>query len=117
MKVYALPKEVPAPEIDWSKPDDWRAKEAAHAEALKAWLIRGGYTGPRTGEIARFPHADGYANYMLADGAKKSVLIHLPYGDAWNYPYIERLTKKDILENLDRAKALNALFAKKKATA
>jgi hypothetical protein len=37
-------------------------------------------------------------------------LIHLPLWDAWEYQYVERLTKKDIVEKINQRKAMDKLF-------
>jgi hypothetical protein len=114
MKVYACPAELPEPETDYKNYD--RAKEAAkieaHKAALKNWLKGSGYTGKRTGETVRFQVADGYAEYMLADG-RKSALIHLPYYDGYSYPDVAYLPKKEILRRIEAEKNFAALFAKK----
>jgi len=114
MKVYACPDEIPAPEIDFKSFDlkKLRADEEQHQARLKAWLIARGYTGKNTGELVSFPVADGYAQYMFADG-KSPALIHLPYGDAYQYPHIQYLPKAEILKNIERRKGLAKLFGKK----
>lgn len=112
MKVYSSP--IPAPEYDYANYDRDKvmAAEDEHSVKLKAWLLANGYNGKRTGEIASFPIADGYASYMLGDG-KKSCLIHLPYGDAYNYPDVRFLPKAEVLKRIDSSKRMAALFAKK----
>ncbi len=106
MKVYSCPDEVQFPEPDFTSYDlaKEQAREQAHSEALKAWLIEQGYTGPYTGEILLEPHADGYAQYMMADG-RSSCLIHLPYGDAWNSPNVTHLPKKEVIARIKRSRA------------
>jgi hypothetical protein len=39
-------------------------------------------------------------------------LVHVPLGDAWDYPYIERLTATDIQNKIDQTKAMAKLFKK-----
>lgn len=112
MKVYSIPTEAPqAPGFDC---DDWMTEEQAHREALGAWLKEQGYKGPNTGKCARFPVADGHAEYMLADGKGRygnSFLFHLPYGDAYQYPHVAYLPKKEIVENIKRHERVAALFS------
>jgi hypothetical protein len=115
MKVYSTPIEFAEPDYRNYNSDAERQREEQHQEAVKQWLLDNGYTGPRTGEIARFGVADGYASYMFADGGRRSALIHLPYGDAWHYPHIEHLPKKAIIEQLDLQKKREAFFARKRA--
>jgi hypothetical protein len=111
MKVYSCPDEVKWDEPDYKNYDSDREqkREAEHLEKLKAWLIEAGYNGKYTGEIVRFPRGDGYAQYMMADG-KKSCLIHLPYGDAWDYPDVEFLPKKEIIKRINQWKGARAIF-------
>jgi uncharacterized protein with ACT and thioredoxin-like domain len=114
MKVYGLPEEIKY-QPDYSKFDyeaERQREETAKAE-LKAWLQKEGYTGPLTGEIASFGQGDGYANYMFADAGRRSCLIHLPFGDAWQLPYIERLTKADIVKKIQQQKNMKAIFGRK----
>lgn len=98
MKVYGCPQTLPAPEFDL----DYKKQEAAeqeHQEKLKQWLINNGYTNKHTGEIYRTRAGDGCAQYMIADG-NPSCLVHLPYGDAWQAPDVEFLSKKEILKRI-----------------
>jgi hypothetical protein len=59
--------------------------------------------------VIQFPVADGYAQYMVASLSPVE-LIHLPLWDAWEYQYVERLTKKDIVEKINQRKAMDKLF-------
>jgi hypothetical protein len=115
MKVYVTP--IPAPSVDYANFDLAKVtrEESEHQQALCDWLRARGYTGKRTGQIASFPVADGYAQYMLAEGPKKtSCLIHLPYGDAYSYLHIEHLPKKVIIDSIERKAKIAALFSKQK---
>ena len=107
MKVYSTP--VPF-ENKWD--DDWQKHEADHQEQVKAWLQANGYSGPRTGEVLSFGVGDGCASYMYADApGAKACLIHLPYGDAYQYPDVRYLPKKEVLRRLDSQKRVAALFS------
>lgn len=114
MKVYECPAEIPEIEVDYKNYDREKeeAKEDAHRAQLKAWLKANGYPGKRTGETVRFGVADGYAQYMLAEG-KRSVLIHLPYGDAYSYRDVGFLPKAEILKRIEQDKRIRAIFSKK----
>lgn len=105
MKVYSIPDEIPAPKPDYSNYDHRKEAlaEQKHCEDLKAFLIRSGYTGAHTGEIVSFPVADGRALYMMAEG-RSSCLIHLPYGDAYQYRDVAFLPKKEILRRIEAEK-------------
>jgi hypothetical protein len=82
---------------------------------LKAKLIEMGYTGKLTGEIVRFPIADGAAQYMVAEGQKKTILIWLEIHDAWNIPdaHARGLNKTDIKNMVTRNERMAALFGRK----
>jgi hypothetical protein len=60
------------------------------------------------GEVVSFPVADGNANYVIV---KPSEVVHLATGDAWHYQYIDRLTAKDIEQEIKRSKALHKIFS------
>lgn len=114
MKVYALPENLPAPQPDYRNYDATKeqAAEAKHCAEVKAWLISQGYKGKHTGRIVRFGVADGYAQYMIADGPK-SFLIHLPYVDGYQYRDVAFLPKKEIIRRADADDAFQAMFSKK----
>lgn len=117
MKVYAVPEAVPAPQPDYSNFDIAKeiAAEEKHMADLKAHLIAVGYTGKHTGGVVSYPVADGRALYMLADGKGRygsSFLIHLPYGDAYQYRGVEHFPKKAIIEDIERGKKFAKLFSK-----
>lgn len=114
MKVFATPPNLPAPEYDLRhyNPDRIARKEAAHVAALTEWLVtEEGCKPGLTGKIAQFQVADGYAQYMFADKGRESFLIHLPYGDGYQFRYIERLTREDILVQIDAQERRDAFFA------
>lgn len=102
-------------EADYSNFDFARiqADEDRHRDALKAKLVEMGYDGKRTGDILRVPMADSFAAYMLAHKGRKSCLIHLPYGDAWNSPDVRFLPLTEVLRRIDGQRKLDELFAAK----
>jgi hypothetical protein len=77
--------------------------------AIIAYVKKNG-SGELKGEIVRFPVADGHAQYVVFS-SKPLQLIHLPVYDAWHFQYANRLTVKDIKEEVRRGKALKAMFA------
>lgn len=116
MRVYDVPAAVRWIETDYRNYDAQReqAREAQHMADLKAHLIEYGHRGKYTGKIVRFGVADGYALYMLADGRGRygnSFLIHLPYGDAYHYRGIEHFPKREIVREIERYEALQAIFS------
>ena len=117
MKVYSLPAELKF-EPDYLSFDvaAEAARELEHRKAVEAWLRKNGYKGKRTGETLRVPHADSYAQYMFGQGSK-CILIHLPYGDGWNSPHVARMTRDDVIEQLDYSAMLDRMFADKRRDA
>ena len=68
--------------------------------------------GEYIGERLRFPAADGYAEYVVAN-LKPVELVHCDIGDGWSYQGANRLTKKDVMQQVDSYKRLSELFSKK----
>lgn len=66
---------------------------------------------PYAGESLYIPYADGSAHYMVMS-LKPVELVHIPLGDAWDAPYVHRMTAKDIKGEIDRKKKIQALFRK-----
>lgn len=105
-KVYSSPIKVP--EFDFNT---YEKDEARYIDDLKKWVKSNVPKSKYAGEIVKFPHADGYAQYMIMS-LKPAKLIHLPLGDAWQIPdaYERGLTSKEIKLNVDSGKELQALF-------
>lgn len=118
MKVYGLPAEleatIPHPDYQNFDYDTMIENENIHRESIKQCLIENGYTGRHTGGVLRMPIADGHAEYMLADG-NPSILVHLPYGDAWDHPDVTFLPKKEVIRRIKNDEAMRKLFAEHKA--
>lgn len=118
MKIYSLPEELeatlPPIMIDGEFNENWFEDEEAHRAQVAMWLKENGYNGPYSGEVVRFPRADGYANYMLADCTPglglRSFLLHLPYGDAWYYDGVEYIPKSKIVEMIKQERRVAKLF-------
>jgi hypothetical protein len=108
-KIFSPPGEIPVPEIRLR--DNWQEKEQEFTEKLKEWCQKRRPDQDGVGEVIQFPRADGYAVYMVA-GTKPVELIHLPLGDAWEFEYAHRLTKKDIMEKIKQSRSLHKLFGK-----
>lgn len=65
--------------------------------------------GVDEGRLIRFPYADGYAWYQVVSVSPPK-LRPVPYGDAWAYPYANRLRADDIRVELQRREGLVRLF-------
>lgn len=115
MRIYSCPTEVPAPEIDFRNYNHDREmrREEEHRQQLAQWLRTNGYPGANTGRICSFPVADGKAMYMVAEKGRSVSLIHLPYGDAWQYRDVQFLPKDEILRRCDAEDRLRAFFARR----
>jgi hypothetical protein len=112
LKVYSTPAEIPVPEFDWTDLKAYQEKENKFIEDLRKFCINRN-NAEYVGEVIQFPVADGYAQYMVAS-LKPVELIHLPIVDAWQYPYIERLTKNDIVDKINQKRAMDKLFSRSK---
>lgn len=112
MKIYRCPEEVEFGKTDFANYDLAKelARERQHATRLKDWLTANGWNGPATGGIVSFPVGDGRAQYMLGDG-KKPCLIHLPYGDSYQYRDAEFLPKAEILKRIKQEQDSRDTFA------
>jgi hypothetical protein len=112
MQVFAAPTVIPVPELfvpgQQGSPDfaAYEAKCDAYIAAVGAHLRANGFTGPNTGKVYRIGHADGYAQYIVAEAPPRSrpsfALVHLPLMDAWDSPWAQRVTKKDVLAYINR---------------
>ena len=112
-KVFSAPNSIPLPQWSIKKThQENMAEEKAYLDQLKDMLTKRKPTQKLVGEIIRFPAADGYAEYMVASTTPLE-LVHIPLGDAWNFQYAHRLTKKDVEEKIKNQKALEELFKKK----
>lgn len=115
-KVYDVPEQIKVPDFNWEDIDQYNKDCDKFKADLRQWCVdraaRAGVTDENIGEIIRFPVADGYAEYMVAC-LKPVQLIHIPLWDAWEFGYAHRLTKKDIIEDIKKTKAINKIFGGK----
>lgn len=113
LKVFSAPPEICPPKINYGRPDyaEYQREESRYLDEL-ADLLRKRSTDKNVGEVVRFPHADGYACYMVAKW-RPLQLVHLELGDGWHYPYVERLTAADIEKVISRSRRLAAYFKEK----
>jgi hypothetical protein len=107
-KVYCPPDEIKVPEFNWEDIPAYEAANKKFIEDLKQWCVNRN-NAEHVGEVIQFPVADGYAQYMVA-ALSPVELIHIPLWDAWEYQYVERLSKKDIVEKINQRKAMDNLF-------
>jgi hypothetical protein len=115
VKVYRTPDEVPVPEPDYRNYDFDReqARENQYLEDLRKWGEANGFVGGHNGKIAAWGQGDGYARYMFFTKGRETFLIHLALGDAWQLPYVNRLTKADVVQRIEQSENMKSIFAKR----
>lgn len=64
---------------------------------------------PEAGKEIYFSVADGHARYVVLS-MKPVELIHLDVMDGYQFRYANRLTAKDVRDELKRLEALNKIF-------
>ena len=112
-KIFSAPSSIPLPQWSIKKTrQENMAEEKAYLSQLKDMLVKRKPTQKLVGEIIKFGVADGYAEYMVASMSPLE-LVHIPLGDAYEFPYVQRLTKKDVEDKIKGQKALEELFKKK----
>lgn len=110
-KIYSPPASIKVPEFNWEDIPAYENACKKFIDDLKEFC-KSRNNAEHVGEVIQFPVADGYAQYMVASLSPVE-LIHLPLMDAWEFQYVERLTKKDIIEKINQRKALDDLFSAK----
>ena len=110
--IYSVPKNVKLPKMDFSNFDraKWLKDEEDFKKALRKDIKSKGYTGKNSGEIIKFPVADGYAEYMVLQ-MRPLGLIHLPLGDAYQFQYAHLMTAKEVNEQIEGQKRMDKFFA------
>jgi len=111
MKVYDVPKELPAPKFDFNNIEGYDKACSDHKEKLKTYLVTMGYTGKNTGLEYQTPMADGCACYMIADAPRQACLIHLPYWDGWHDRNVEFVPKKEIIARAKQQAGWVSIFS------
>lgn len=111
--IYQAPEQFKRPVYDSTKPyGDYRAACHKYIEDIKAWAKQKNPNDEWAGKIALFPVADGHAQYIVLS-LKPLTLIHDDTGDAYEFPYAERLTVRDIKENIKMNESLlQSVFGK-----
>lgn len=101
MKVYSVDDSIQRPKIDFSfyNLKNARKEEAEYVVKVKEWLHSLGYTSPNTGRLLVTGYADGAAVYMFCESAnkRKSFLVHIDIGDAYDDPLVHGLTKTAVM--------------------
>jgi len=106
-KIYSAPTSVETPKYNLPKSgENWkdhleqeRKSEIDYIEKLRAFAKTRKPNGKNVGEVVHFPVADGHASYMVLS-MRPLELMHIPLGDAYQFRYVNRLTAKDIENNI-----------------
>lgn len=106
-KIYRSP--IDKPPFNFSNMEAWRKAERDYHAAVIAYAKQNG-KGAEAGKEIKFPIADGYAHYVVLS-LKPCALIHLELGDAYQMPYIERLTASDIRQAIVQQEAFERLLS------
>ena len=99
-------------ETDYSKSrDEWIADEKAAIEKIRDYAKENGI-GKTVGEEIKFPVADNYARYMVAN-ENPLELIHLEIGDGYSIPeaHMRGLNLTDVRGEVERERSIRELFA------
>jgi len=111
--IYSPPASLKLPTWDFTKPaKDYFEDEKRYLNELSNLLKERNPNEKYVGDTISFPVADGKAVYMVAS-LKPIKLVHLPLGDAWQFEFAHRLTKKDIIQKIEQEKKIQELFSKK----
>jgi hypothetical protein len=117
--IYAPPADLPVPNaagfIQANDFAGFAAAEAAYVATLRARALAqaGAAPDPLIGEVVRFPHADGHAQYLIWQ-TRPLRLVHLPLGDAWSLPAAHErgLRLSDVRDRIAAQHRLTSLFAR-----
>lgn len=108
-RIYQAPKQFKLPLTSFFR-DDWEKQIEDYIERVRDWC-KSYHKGEYIGEVITFSVADGRAYYMVFS-EKPLKLLHLPIGDCWEFPYVHRLTLKEVKQKVASQKALDRLFQK-----
>jgi hypothetical protein len=115
MKVYSSPVEAPKFPSPFCM-EEYEKNNDEYIAKVKKDLIDSGFTGKNTGKMFYMPIADGAAQYMYADAPRRSCLIHLEVGDAWDHPDAQFIPQKEVLRRIKAREKMDEAFKKAKAT-
>lgn len=107
-RVYSAPKELKSPKLNVKNIKKYQEDTEKYLQSIKDWCKKHG-SGKYKGEEVNFPVADGHATYVVFSDTPLE-LIHCDIYDGYDYPYIERLKKKDIIDRIKMDKELASIF-------
>jgi len=107
-RIYSGVNEFTVPKLTNPNSDTYINECKKYIEQIKQFAKKNG-KGAEAGKEISFPVGDGKAIYIVLS-LKPIKLIHLDIYDCWNFPYINRLTAKDIKEKIKQQEKINKLF-------
>ena len=113
-KIYSAPTDQIGDVPDFQPGESWdvhHAREQLWLDKLTLWVKQNGQ-GELAGESLYFPQGDGQAHYLVYK-EKPLQLIHVPLGDAWQFPWAHKLNLTDVRESVQRRKAIDKLFSQR----
>lgn len=105
-KIYSAFEEVTVPTFSFGKGasvEDYNKANDQYIQNLKDKLRESGYTGKNSGEVIKFPVADGHALYMVIS-MRPLQLMHIPIVDAYEFQYVHLMTAKEVNEQIEASK-------------
>jgi len=112
-KIYSAPKEIAEPEFHVNgefNMDAYNEDTERYRKEVADYAKKYG-KGKLAGKIVSFPIADGSASYVVFSSSPVQ-LLHLADGDAYQFPYANRLTASDIKERIGYDEAMVEIFRK-----
>lgn len=125
-KVFNPPSSIKPPSIgdflttnphDFDR-DGYNAAEQAFLDEVRAFVQERAKASSKKqdhdliGQTVEFPVADGYASYMVARTTPLE-FVHLPLGDAWQFPPVARYRLNEIRALVEANRALNKILGPK----
>jgi hypothetical protein len=105
-KIYSAFEELTVPTFSFgngASVEDYNKANDQYIVDMKAKLIEHGYKGKNSGEVIKFPVADGHALYMVIS-MRPLQLMHIPIVDAWEFQYVHLLTAKEVSGQIEANK-------------
>jgi len=115
-KIYNPPNCIEVPELEFD-PNHFKENLKKYNDACEQYIkdlkdfVLSIKKGKNIGEIISFPVADGKAEYMVSS-MRPLELMHIPLGDAWEFPYVHLLTAKEVNKIIEQQNKLKEFFEK-----
>ena len=110
MTVYTPPATIEKPDVH--PLETYGSRLEAYEQQIVAFC-KANSKSKYSGKSIRFQVADGYATYYVFK-LSPLTLIWDDSGDAYQFPYVDRLTASDIKQEVAKQEALKQFFSSKK---